>query len=136
MRRPSPKGNPALVSHGSTAPTKADLDEQLNDALKDSFPASDPVTIGEASAAEPDRPLHRRPAALDTDLVNELARNVEATHAAQAAMEPGRADLQGPSTAEDSNEQGAPSPIGRKREHGTAEQRALSRAVSNLDSRN
>lgn len=54
-------------------PTKAELDEQLDDALEDTFPASDPVAIGEAHASEPDRPVGRKPALLDKDLVRELA---------------------------------------------------------------
>lgn len=115
--------------------SKADLDGQLDDALKDSFPASDPVTIGEASAAEPDRPLHRRPAALDTELVNELARHVEAAHETRPATPDHKADLGKPSAIEGQRPQPAPSRIGRKRKSGNAEQRALSNAVSDLDSR-
>lgn len=117
--------------------SKADLDGQLNDALKDSFPASDPVTIGAASAGEPDRPLHRRPAKLDTDLVNELARNVEAAHAMELEAVNQKVDLQRetPRIDEDPRRQPAPSPIERKPKSGNAEQRALSDAVSDLDSR-
>ena len=56
-------------------PSKAELDEQLDDALKDTFPASDPVAIDNASAnaSEPDRPIGRRPALIDKELVRELA---------------------------------------------------------------
>jgi len=64
------------MSEGTKTPdhlTKAELDEQLDDALKDTFPASDPVAIGEAHASEPDRPIGRKPALLDKDLVRELA---------------------------------------------------------------
>lgn len=53
--------------------SKLELDKQLNDALKDTFPASDPVSIGEAHASEPDRPIGRKPALLDKELVKELA---------------------------------------------------------------
>ena len=59
---------------------KQELDRELDNALQATFPASDPVSVGEVSGTEPDRPLHRRPAALDTELVNELARRVEQTH--------------------------------------------------------
>ena len=41
--------------------SKAELDKELDDALKDTFPASDPVAIGEAHATEPDRPINRKP---------------------------------------------------------------------------
>ena len=53
--------------------SKAELDKQLNEALKETFPASDPVAIGEAHASEPDRPIGRKPALLDKELVRELA---------------------------------------------------------------
>jgi hypothetical protein len=60
-------------TNGPDHPSKAELDKQLDDALKGTFPASDPVTIGEAHGAEPDRPIGRKPALLDKDLVRELA---------------------------------------------------------------
>ena len=53
--------------------SKAELDRELNDALKGTFPASDPVTIGDATSTEPDRPIGRKPALLDKELVHELA---------------------------------------------------------------
>jgi hypothetical protein len=59
-----------------SAPSKAELEKQLDDALKHTFPASDPITIGEPTANKPDRPVHRRPALIDKQLVNELANNV------------------------------------------------------------
>lgn len=122
-----------------TRRSKPDLDDQSN-ALKESFPASDSVTIGEASAAEPDRPLHRRPAMLDTELVNEIARNVEVAHEVPLATPDEQADLQrrrlsAAAVVDDSRQQPAPSPIDHKRKSGNAEQRALSDAVSDLDSR-
>lgn len=120
--------------------SKADLDGQLDAALKDSFPASDPVAIGEPSSTEADRPLNRRPAQLDTELVNELARNVGAAHEVALAASDEKADLQrrrlsAAAVADDSRQQPAPSPIDHKRKSGNAEQRALSDAVSDLDSR-
>ena len=59
-------------------PSPAELEEELDQALKATFPASDPVAIGGVTATEPDRPLHRRPAKLDKGLVEELARNARA----------------------------------------------------------
>lgn len=120
--------------------SKADLDGQLDDALQDSFPASDPVTIGEASATGPDRPPYRRPAMLDTELVDELARNVEAAREVPPEAPDEQADLlrrrrTAAAVAEGSCQQTAPSPVGDRRKSGNAEQRALSDAVSDLDSR-
>ncbi|MFA6140163.1 MAG: hypothetical protein WC684_05520 [Hyphomicrobium sp.] len=57
-------------------PSPAEIEEELDEALKATFPASDPVAVGEISGTEPDRPLHRRPAKLDTSLAKELARNL------------------------------------------------------------
>ena len=58
------------------APSKAELERQLDDALEHTFPASDAVSIGQPTASKPDRPVHRRPALIDKQLVNELANNV------------------------------------------------------------
>ena len=58
-------------------PSKAELDKQLDTDLKQTFPASDPLPIGEPST-EPDRPIDRRPALLDKELVHQLADNVAA----------------------------------------------------------
>ncbi len=57
-----------------------EIDKELNEALKATFPASDPVAVGETTSTQPDRPLNRRPAELDLELVNELARHVDKTH--------------------------------------------------------
>jgi hypothetical protein len=38
------------------------------------------VAVGETTSTQPDRPLNRRPAKLDLELVNELARHVDKTH--------------------------------------------------------
>jgi hypothetical protein len=57
-------------------PSRAEIEEELDEALKATFPASDPVAVGEVSGTEPDRPLHRRPAKLDMSLVKEMARNL------------------------------------------------------------
>ena len=58
-----------------------EIDKELDEALKATFPASDPVAVGETTSTQPDRPLNRRPAELDLELVNELARHVDKTHA-------------------------------------------------------
>lgn len=61
-------------------PSRTELDAELDEALQETFPASDPIAVGEVTGTEPDRPLDRRPAKLDKDLVEELARNVGAKH--------------------------------------------------------
>jgi hypothetical protein len=55
---------------------RSDEQNELDAALKATFPSSDPVAIGGASGSGPDRPLHRKPAKLDVALVEELAGNV------------------------------------------------------------
>lgn len=60
--------------------TRAQEQKKLDAALSATFPASDPVAIGEAHSTEPDRPLHRKPAEMDVALVEELARNVARKH--------------------------------------------------------
>jgi len=48
----------------------ATLDARLDLALVDTFPASDPIAIGRATATEPPaRPVDRRPPLLDLDAV-------------------------------------------------------------------
>ncbi|KAB2939571.1 MAG: hypothetical protein K8F92_06425 [Hyphomicrobium sp.] len=63
---------------GAKRPSADELEEELDQALKATFPASDPIAIGEVSGTEPDRPLHRKPALIDKALVEELARNAAA----------------------------------------------------------
>jgi hypothetical protein len=60
----------------------AELDKDLESALQSTFPASDPITVGDATSHTPDRPAHRRPAEIDKDLVDRLAREVESKHGA------------------------------------------------------
>lgn len=55
---------------------KEELESQLEDALEHTFPASDPFAVGEPTSSEPERPLNRRPALIDKDLVDELAQKV------------------------------------------------------------
>ncbi|WBT40480.1 hypothetical protein [Hyphomicrobium sp. DMF-1] len=57
---------------------KAELESQLDEALKDTFPASDPVSVGDVTADKPDRPFGRKPAKIDKALVEKLARQVAA----------------------------------------------------------
>ena len=57
-------------------PSKAEVDKQLDDDLKQTFPASDPLPVGKPASTEPDRPIDRKPALLDKALVRELADNV------------------------------------------------------------
>jgi hypothetical protein len=67
-----------------TKPSKVDLEKELDEALKGTFPASDPMHVGEATAAEPDRPVGRRPAKIDKALVDKLAREVDRKHKGSA----------------------------------------------------
>jgi hypothetical protein len=53
-----------------------ELEKQLNCALKDTFPASDPVSIGEPTGDTPDRPAERRAPVIDRKLVDKLAQEV------------------------------------------------------------
>ena len=62
-------------------PSKAELERQLDDALKQTFPASDPITVGVPTGFIPDRPIDRQAPLTDMELVNELAANVEERHA-------------------------------------------------------
>jgi hypothetical protein len=65
-------------------PTKrSEVDEELDEALKATFPASDPVAVGETTSTKPDRPIDRRPVEIDIELVNELARHVDESHEKQ-----------------------------------------------------
>lgn len=53
---------------------KPELENQLDKALEQTFPASDPVTVGQPTSNQPDRPADRRPPLIDKALVNDLAR--------------------------------------------------------------
>lgn len=61
---------------------KTDLDSQLTDALKDSFPASDPVSVGQTST-KPTGRIDRRPPKIDKQSVDETARRLEKRRAGQ-----------------------------------------------------
>jgi len=58
-------------------PPRAELERQLDNALEQTFPASDPVTIGEPRGLIPDRPADRQAPLVDAELVNELAAHVQ-----------------------------------------------------------
>jgi hypothetical protein len=64
----------------SKKPSKAELDHELDDALKATFPASDPIAVGEIISTKPDRPAGRMPPKIDKSLVEEMARNVARRH--------------------------------------------------------
>lgn len=53
--------------------SKTELDKELDAALESTFPASDAVAIGDVTSSKPDRPIDRKPALLDKELVHELA---------------------------------------------------------------
>jgi hypothetical protein len=61
--------------------TKSEAEDLLDTALRQTFPASDAVAVSDPATSEPIRPPNRRPAPLDRQLVDELARNVEKKHA-------------------------------------------------------
>jgi hypothetical protein len=55
----------------------SNLDEDLDAALRATFPASDPVSIGQPTATEPPvRPTDRRAPAIDLDTVLRLAKTL------------------------------------------------------------
>jgi len=71
--------------HVDRKPPRAELERQLDDALEHTFPASDPVTIGEPTAHVPDRPADRQAPLIDAELVNELASHLKQERKAAAA---------------------------------------------------
>lgn len=56
--------------------SKFELDHDLDEALKETFPGSDAIAI-DATGDKPNRPIGRRPPKLDKDLIDELAREVK-----------------------------------------------------------
>lgn len=53
---------------------KKELDDQLENALEDTFPASDPVSIGQPTSHKADRPAHRQAPEFNKALINDLAK--------------------------------------------------------------
>ena len=58
---------------------KAEVNRDLDRALEQTFPASDPISVSEPED-EPVRPVGRRPPRIDKALVDELARRVGRKH--------------------------------------------------------
>ena len=54
-------------------PSKPELDKQLSSALEQTFPASDPVAVGQMTSTKADRPADRRAPRFDSKLINGLA---------------------------------------------------------------
>ena len=71
---PGIKDKPAAKARLS----KTELEQQLDSALQDTFPASDPVAIGDVSGETPERPAGRQAPQIDKSLVDKLARQVDA----------------------------------------------------------
>jgi CBS domain-containing protein len=58
-------------------PAIKDVDGMLDKALEDTFPASDPFSVGDETGTEPaTRPTSRRPPAIDAERVEHLARSI------------------------------------------------------------
>lgn len=60
----------------ATQKKKAELEKELDKALEATFPASDAVSIDSQISDTPDRPVHRRPPAIDKKVVDKLAKQV------------------------------------------------------------
>ncbi|AHB47336.1 hypothetical protein W911_01280 [Hyphomicrobium nitrativorans NL23] len=65
--------------------SKVELEKQLDSALRDTFPASDPVSVGEVSGETPERPADRQAPAIDKALVEKLAKQVSQKKRGEAA---------------------------------------------------
>jgi hypothetical protein len=51
---------------------KVEVDKELDEALDETFPASDPIAV-DRRRDEPIRPVDRRPPVIDKDLVEKLS---------------------------------------------------------------
>lgn len=56
----------------STKKSKSDLDKELDEALKETFPGSDPIAV-DTTDDKPVRPVDRKPPIIDKELVDRLA---------------------------------------------------------------
>lgn len=65
-----------MTNDNKNTPSKAELEIELDKALEATFPASDPVAVGDVTSDTPDRPRDRRPAVIDKALVEMLAKEV------------------------------------------------------------
>lgn len=70
------KDRPADAPEKERVEESREIDADLNEALKETFPASDPASVGRPSA-KPDRPEHRQTPVIDLDEVRRLARKVK-----------------------------------------------------------
>lgn len=82
-KAPSPElpakspAKPEMPGHTPAKPEKGKLDEKLDKALKESFPASDPQAVGQSSRkASPGKPVDRKPPRINKALVDHLAKKV------------------------------------------------------------
>jgi hypothetical protein len=56
---------------------KAEIDKELNKALEETFPGSDPIAVDTATD-RPIRPVDRKPPLIDKQLVEKLAEEAKA----------------------------------------------------------
>jgi hypothetical protein len=61
----------------SKAKSKGEIDRELDAALKDTVPGSDPVSIVVDDDDQPIRPVGRRPPELDRELVDQLSQQTK-----------------------------------------------------------
>ena len=75
------KGHAAANKQDKPQPPADNQDERLDHAIKETFPASDPVAAGHPTADEsqPAARIDRKTPLIDKDLVEELAEGVRRT---------------------------------------------------------
>jgi hypothetical protein len=61
----------------NTPKTKSQLDKDLDEALRETFPGSDPIAVDNTDDG-PVRPMDRRPPVINKQLVEELAQKAKA----------------------------------------------------------
>lgn len=61
----------------NTQKTKSQLDKDLDEALKETFPGSDPIAVDNTDD-KPIRPMDRQPPVINKQLVEELAQKAKA----------------------------------------------------------
>lgn len=66
-----------MAKSKKSAAKKAEQDKELDKALEHTFPASDAVNVTQETKSDFDRPVHRRAPAIDKELVEKLAREVD-----------------------------------------------------------
>jgi hypothetical protein len=72
------KGPVSAASTPSKPPTTAEQERELDEAIEETFPASDPIAVGhETGDEEPHARVERRPPLLDVELVKRLARELK-----------------------------------------------------------